>query len=752
MKHSVSRIRLLLLVVCLPFGALAQLNNGGLYAGFGVDADTRTNFLKFGALTGAIASDDWFAPSGTGYNVIDTSNSAAWLALLQGSANLQFSQRMSQLIYAKVNGKLWLDAAYGRDFSAASKLKDSTVFSIAAKNGDDPNTWQGGIAGTPAKNDLIDVYAHMRRDGTTVYDSLWFFTGIVAFGNAANSYYNVELYKKSFSYSGTTNTFSSAGTSGGHTEWLFDATGNLIQTGDMIVAVSFAPGSVPVIEVRIWVSQLTYNNWSGATTPKYFNFNNYSAGVGSYGYASIVSKTGTTAFGGGVANYTGNPSNDSTYSTPWGTTNSVTGWSDMYQPSQYIEVGLNLTRIGVDPALYSALSPCQSMFSNIFFASRSSSSFSANLQDFVTPLAFLRQPLADFAVTGDTLRCNHTAGILKASSATTAGTYTWKTLGGATITGSNSDSTQLNISKPGTYIVSASPATGCPSTVVDTIVVPIDTFPPVATAMAGMANYQLHFYGGNPVASNYPTPFGGSQGLDYKWTGPNSFTSGLQNPVTDTVWGTYDITVTEKRNGCTATAAVTVTSSMFTILVSDAIQLHGVARAQQIDLSWTDPDQNLNASYIVERSDGVHDFQAMDTVSNAAAGKGTSVAGTFAFTDAHPVNGNNLYRIGVVSVSGDLHYSPTITISSGSASPTAIYLATQVASGPTLVVTTQQAANGVLVQYDLTGRVLGKKMLSFGPGVNSIPVADGGAAGQPRVNVFALYMGGQVAWCQKVAL
>jgi hypothetical protein len=742
MKHRATPLRVLALVVLLPLGLLAQLNNGGLYSGFGVDADTRANFMKMGLITGAVTSDDWFAPSGNGFNVIDTSGAATYLALLQGGANIQFSKGMSQLLYAKVNGKLWLDAAYARDFSAAASFKDSTVFSIAAKNGDNPNVWQGGVANAPTKNDLVDVYGHMRRDGISVYDSLWFFTGITVFGSAANSYYNVELYRNPFTYNATTQRFASAGTSGGHSQWLFDAAGNVTRTGDMIVAVSFAPGSVPVIEVRIWVSQATYTTMTGALSPKYFNFSSYSAGSGVFGYASIVSKTGSTAFGAGISNDTGNPLTDTTYSTPWGTSNNVTGFSTYYQAQQFIEVGLNLTRIGVDPALYSTLNPCQPMFSNLFFASRSSSSFTANLQDFVTPLTFLQQPVMDFAVQGDTLRCNRPVGTITLTNKTTAGYYTWQTASGATISGANGDSSQLAISKPGTYIVSASPAEGCPATQLDTIVVPIDTFPPVASATPGMTNNQLILYGGNVAASNYPTPFGGSQGLDFNWTGPSGFASGVQNPVTDTVWGTYNLTVTEKRNGCTATASTNVVAGMFDILLADGIDLRGVARSQQVDLSWSDLHPAADRSFVVERSDGVHDFEEIGTV----GGDGTTAF--FAFTDMRPLKGNNLYRIKALASNGGALYSPTITI--GFLRIGRIYLATNAPGGPTLFVTMGVPNEGMLVEYDISGRILEKRMFSFGQGVNTVIVGSSPPGGGPRVHIFALYENGQIAWCEKV--
>jgi len=555
---------------CFPFGAIGQLNNGGKYANFGVDADTRSNYMKYGLVTGAVASDDWFAPSLTGNNVIDTSNAASYLSILQAGSNFSFNKRMSVPLYSKIGGKLWLDAVYGRDFSAAASLKDSTTFTIASKNGDNPSAWMGGISSFPDKNDLIDVYAHMRRDGTTVYDSLWLFTGVSTYGVNGSRYFDIELYKNSFSYSSTTGKFTTAGTSAGHTEWLFDAIGNVTQTGDMILAVTNTPGSPPVVDVRIWVSQST---WS-TVSPADFSFTAaFDGATPSYGYASIVSNAGTTAFGAGISNYSATAAQDTTYATPWGSTNSTTGWNAQYQTQQLIEIGLNLTRIGLDPALYSTLGsdPCASLFSNIFFKSRSSASFVSNMQDFMVPLTFVMPPVMDYTVKPDTLRCNKTVGTIKITNNTTVGNYTWQTLSGGNISGSNSDSSQLSITKPGTYIVSASPAIGCGVTRKDTVVIPIDTFRPKASiAVSLMGNFSyLQLWGGNTSASNYSTPFGGSQGLTWAWSGPNSFSSTIQNPRTvDTTnaWGKYQLIVTENRNGCKDTAVKTISVTDFIVL------------------------------------------------------------------------------------------------------------------------------------------------------------------------------------------
>ncbi len=566
---------ILALALSLPsVTGYAQLNNGGLYANFGVDADTRNNYMKYGPVTGPVASDDWFSPLSSS-SIIDTGNAAYYLNLLRADSNISFSKRMSAPLYSKSKGTLWLDAAYGRDYTAVSSTKDSTTFVSACKNGDNPSTWSGGISSFPNKNDLIDVYAHMRRDGTTIHDSLWLFTAVSTCGTTGSAYFDIELYKNTLTYNQATGVFTTAGPDAGHTQWLFDASGNLLQTGDMILAVNFTPGLAPAVDVRIWVSQST---WS-TVTPAFFNFNaNFSGSAGSFGYASIVSKSGATAFGAGISNYSANAGNDTTAAAPWGTRSNL-GWGAQYLSQQLIEIGLNLTRIGVDPALYTALgsSACGSLFSNIFFKSRASNSFTSNLKDFVTPLVFLRNPVMDYSLQSDTLRCDRTVATIQITNNSTAGYYTWQTANG-NISGANADSSQININKPGTYIVSASPAQGCAPTRTDTVVVPIDTFPPVASVNITMpvANSYLQLLGGNMAASNYPTPFGGSQGLLWNWSGPEAFSSTLQNPRTaDTAWGTYQLIVTEKRNGCTDTASASVSMANFTVLSADGLPLTG---------------------------------------------------------------------------------------------------------------------------------------------------------------------------------
>jgi hypothetical protein len=542
---------IIVFLIVLQLEGLCQLNTGGFHAGFGVDADTKAGYLKYGPATGTISSDDWFSsPTASGTNVIDTTNAAYYKSLLQAGNNISFSKRMPVPLYTNVSGKIWLDAIYTRDYITAST--DSTTFTGGGKNGDDPASWHGIASSIPDKTDLVDLYGHMRRNGINVHDSLWFFTGASMVGTSGSRYFDVELYKNQITYNAATGNFSSGGPNAGHSQWLFDAAGNITQTGDMIIAVSYSSGA-PTVEVRLWISRTTFNT----ITPSLFNFQgSFDGSTTSFGYASIVSKSGATAFGSGIANLSATPAADTTYATPWGS-NNTSGWSTQYNSLQFIEVGLNLTRIGIDPALYASVlssGACGSSFATIFFKSRSSASFTSNLQDFSGPFDFLQMPVLDHTLSTPMLSCANPTGNININNNTTAGYYTWTTING-NITGTSSNSAQVN--QGGSYIVQAAVAQGCPVTRTDTITVAADTFPPVASFYASTTADLRHFilHGGNVNASNYPTPFGGSQGLLWNWSGPRGFTATTQTPLADTVNGLYQLTVTETRNGCTATVS-----------------------------------------------------------------------------------------------------------------------------------------------------------------------------------------------------
>jgi hypothetical protein len=121
--------------------------------------------------------------------------------------------------------------------------------------------------------------------------------------------------------------------------------------------------------------------------------------------------------------------------------------------------------------------------------------------------------------------------------------YSWSGPSGFT---ANTASTG-NITAAGAYNVTVTDGNGCTSSCSRTLTVNALPIPTAGSNSSVCAGSTLNLTS--------------SGGTAYSWTGPNSFTSALQNPsitnVTAAAAGTYTVTVTNA-SGCTATASTTV--------------------------------------------------------------------------------------------------------------------------------------------------------------------------------------------------
>lgn len=148
------------------------------------------------------------------------------------------------------------------------------------------------------------------------------------------------------------------------------------------------------------------------------------------------------------------------------------------------------------------------------------------------------------AAVGGTLTCTTTTTALGGSSTTPGVTYAWTGPGGFTSVLQNP-----TVSLAGTYTLTVrNPANGCTATATATVV--NNNTPPGATATGGTLTCAATTV---TLSGNSPTA-----GAIYTWTGPNGYTSNLQNPVVS-VAGNYLLTATNPVNGCTTTATAVVT-------------------------------------------------------------------------------------------------------------------------------------------------------------------------------------------------
>jgi hypothetical protein len=464
------RFLLSLWVVLFSFFCSAQITTPIIKAAFGVDADLRANFFNGFVQSG---NDDWFnnGTAGTGTYVIDTTGAAAIVAGYLSDVS-PWPKRMAPLYrsmskpqFTTFNNRIWLDAIYVRDYHG----NDSSVFTSGSdKNGMSPANWTGGVQSIPDKNDILDVFMHVRRAGPTNTDSLWMFGAISLDNTTGNRYFDFEMYQTDIYYDRVTAKFYGYGPDAGHTSWQFDAAGNVVKPGDIILTGSYQSSVLTNIEARIWIDQAnlsitpTQFNWSG-------QFDGASAGA-TYGYASILPKT-AGAF------YTGLGSNNNTWAGPFQLVLQDNSLVTNYGKDQFMEFSVNLSKLGLDPVSLLGGDVCGSPFNRLVVKTRASSSFTAELKDFVAPIDLFLAPRVNMqpeipffcGPSGDTA----TSDIYVTNPHPTS-VYTWSTIGGNIVYTAPSG-TWIQVNQPGTYIVTQRLMAGCQPYATDTVVLLRDT-------------------------------------------------------------------------------------------------------------------------------------------------------------------------------------------------------------------------------------------------------------------------------------
>ncbi len=438
----------------------AQIITPVIKAGFGVEGDLAANYFNYASQPG---SDDWYSngQSGTGVFLIDTTGAAQLIANYVANATarqVSFSRAMNYPVFSRINNKLLMDAVFIRDYHGT----DSTVFANgASKNGDSPANWSTPAAqSVPDKNEILDMMVHVRRDGVSSSDSLWLFGGLSIENTTGDRYFDFEMYQTNLFYDKTTQKFYGYGPDAGHTSWVFNASGNVVTPGDIIFSAEYGNSNLTAIEARIWI-----NKASMSLNPEGFNWSGIFDGAtnsSQYGYAAILPKSSGTF-------YTGIENNASTWAGPFNLIRGDNSLVTNYIPSQFMEFSVNLTKLGLDPITSLGGKLCDLPFKRILVKSRSSTSFTSALKDFVAPFEFFAAPKASI-IADQSVVCGLT-GIshIQVTNPISTSTYTWSTTNGH-IAGSNSGSS-ITVDSAGTYVVTQQLQPGCATYAADTIVI-----------------------------------------------------------------------------------------------------------------------------------------------------------------------------------------------------------------------------------------------------------------------------------------
>lgn len=346
----------MLIGLMFSFNAQSQIiiEQGTVKANFGIDADVKSDITTFTAPVWATPqnTDDWFQlDGGTGKGVIDIISASALSQIqsLQVNPNASAELRMAYPYFTLVDGRYWIDAVYLRDQQTSGNYKDSNVFAGQSnKNFDNPNTWSIGLGDVPQKNDIIDVYGHLRRDGTNILtDPEWGFVGLSTRNDNGDSYIDIEYFRKKIEVGG--NGIVSPGTDGGRTAWLFSNTGMTTQLGDIIISLNFSNGGVGIEgKIYVWMrlddKNTAYFDNFNTLLDRPFRFvkvgNSYDThdggnGAGGFGYARIELKN----IGDPTAIFSAVNIGSSVDAPSWGTINSSGNIATVYSPIIFYEFG-----------------------------------------------------------------------------------------------------------------------------------------------------------------------------------------------------------------------------------------------------------------------------------------------------------------------------------------------------------------------------------------------------------------------------
>lgn len=457
--HAMKRILPVLVLLCIVTSSTGQF----IKANFGIDGDLRANYFDSKLENG---NDDWFRnTAGTGQFMIDTTGASYILSRYAVDPNFRripFFRGMRYPQFSIVNNRMLIDGIFIRDYHG----DDSTVFaSGASKNGMSPADWNCPVSqGIPDKNDILDIMMHVRREGANATDSLWMFGGVSIENTTGDRYFDFEMYQTDIYYDRSVRQFFGYGPNDGHTAWVFDAAGNVITPGDVIFTAEFGTSGLTLVEARIWINQSSLS-----ITPANFlwggQFDGASNGA-TYGYANIAPKTGG-------AFYLGTVSANNTWAGPFNVVRQDNTVSANYSAKQFMEFGVNLSKLGLDPLLTIG-DACSMPFRRILIKSRASNSFTAALKDFVGPFDFFRAPRVA-AAADIPLYCG-TVGVstINVNNPLLTSLYTWHTPNGNIV--SDTVGPSITVNAPGIYIVSQQLMDSCGTTYArDTVEVILDS-------------------------------------------------------------------------------------------------------------------------------------------------------------------------------------------------------------------------------------------------------------------------------------
>jgi hypothetical protein len=249
-----------------------------------------------------------------------------------------------------------------------------------------------------------------------------------------------------------------------------------------------------------------------------------------------------------------------------------------------------------------------------------------------------------------------------------------------------------------------------------------DYYQPVATSVTtGQIDLNnplstANIWGGDVAASNYATPYGGSNGLNWNWTGPNGYTSTSRNNTVSQV-GTYTLILTETRNGCKDTAITPVTPLQ--TLPVKITEFSAVKKDNdRVLLNWATANETPQTVELMRSYNGV-DYS---TITYALVDMNNPNQ-TFSYFDnvSNRTSTRVYYKLRITENSGSVKYSWIISLNYAANSDIKFTASPNPAINYTVLsIANENSTTGTLQIVDMMGRILHTKTIKLEKGTNNV--------------------------------
>lgn len=222
----------------------------------------------------------------------------------------------------------------------------------------------------------------------------------------------------------------------------------------------YSSSAITAVEARIWIDRADL-----LITPAGFNWTGSfdGANTGSqYGYAGIQPKAAGTF-------YTGLQSVNNTWAGPFSLVLGDNSVVPNYTARQFMEFSVNLSKLGLDQAQIFGGDDCQMPFRRVVVKTRASTSFTAELKDFIAPFDFFMAPAAQVESMTPIICDTGSVSNIYVMNPIPTSIYQWSTLNG-NIVGSTTGPSII-VDTPGVYIVNQYLSAACSVYATDTITI-----------------------------------------------------------------------------------------------------------------------------------------------------------------------------------------------------------------------------------------------------------------------------------------